>query len=72
MMEQISLEYMNFHNFLILVSTITGINYIKHLKNISYDKNIKEDSINDLLIYLHSHRYDHRNKINNNIKSYDW
>lgn len=64
MMEQIDSEYMNFRNFI-----ITDINYIKEIFIL---KNIKEYIIDDLLIYLHNHRYDARNKININIKSYDW
>nr|DAM35306.1 MAG TPA: hypothetical protein [Bacteriophage sp.] len=55
---------MSFRNFI-----ITDINYVKEIFIL---KNTKEDIIGDLLIYLHKHRYDTRNKININIKSYDW
>lgn len=64
MMEQMNSEYMSFRNFI-----ITDINYVKEIFIL---KNTKEDIIDDLLIYLHKHRYDVRNKININIKSYDW
>lgn len=64
MTEQTNSEYINFRNFI-----ITDINYVKEIFIL---KSTKEDIIDDLLIYLHKHRYDHRNKINNNIKSYDW
>lgn len=64
MMEQMNSEYMSFRNFI-----ITDINYVKEIFIL---KNTKEDIIDDLLIYLHKHRYDTRNKININIKSYDW